>query len=404
MSYLARLLAIQLLLYESALTAASSGSATQTGNPTPSFGVIVAIICYIRRKKPIGGWLLYFFWSIFGGGLITAIFVAAGIKNYLPVSWEDHFLYSLFLASTVPAIAVEACLIVAAIALLRSRNWGWVMRIRWILAADIVAGIVAVLIDAKFFPDNLFFDVYGLIFPSIFLPYLFRSERVRRVFLNKDWDEEIKIASFADPKPQCGIIYTESELEAMRQHEPSLPSGEQQAVDGNPPSEETPGESPASEKVEPANAAAEAIVSSNGLITAGNAHRRWQGVLSALHATRTYLVALIAILTLAIAYYFVIALPANERAKLEFEREKFRALQSEKATREEDEKSQAELNQRLREACLDDAEKDYWDYVKLNGKPVPGKEGTYTASTFIWDAAAKRKKDAIAECQVRYGR
>jgi hypothetical protein len=171
------------------LLAASASTTQQT--PFGFGGWIVGLVCYRRRERPIGGWLLYFFWSVFSGAVMTAIFLAIGIKSYLPAAWNGQgFLYSLFLTSTLPSIAVEIYLVVAAIALLRTRSWQWVSRLRSILTASICAHLIALLIDARFFPgesSNLFLDAYGLIFPVIFLPYLFRSQRVQRVFLSKDW-------------------------------------------------------------------------------------------------------------------------------------------------------------------------------------------------------------------------
>jgi hypothetical protein len=172
------------------LLAASGTSATE--QPASPFGLIniPAFMALLRRKKPIGGLLFYFFWSIFAGVAITAIFLAIGIKNYLPSTWNDQYrLYSLFLASTLPGIAAQICLFIAAIAVLRTRNWEWVLRIRSILAADILVTLVGLLIDASFFPENLLLGAYSLIFPVIFLPYTYRSKRVRRVFLSKDWQE-----------------------------------------------------------------------------------------------------------------------------------------------------------------------------------------------------------------------
>ena len=150
---------------------------------------------------------------------MTTFFVLVGIKSYLPGTWHNPSLYWWFLASTVPGLAVEVCLLVAAIALLRIRSWPWVLRIRWILAVDILTGITAVSIDAKFFPSSLFLDAVSLVFPSIFLPYMFVSTRVRRVFLTKDWDSGTPFTTLGDLRPRPGIIYTESELEAMRERE-----------------------------------------------------------------------------------------------------------------------------------------------------------------------------------------
>jgi hypothetical protein len=185
---LARLLTLLLIVWETGLIAAQAASSTQqTSNPTAPLGLLVGVVCYGRRKKPIGGWLLFFFWSVFSGGVISAIFM--DIKSFLPETWNDPLLYSLSLASTVPSLVAELCLIVAAIALLRIRTWSWVVRIRWILAAMILCELIGLLIDTKYFPDNLFLDGYSLILPSVFLPYMFRSKRVSLVFLTKNWAE-----------------------------------------------------------------------------------------------------------------------------------------------------------------------------------------------------------------------
>ena len=187
---MARLLTLLLIVWETALIAAQAASSTQrTGNPIAPLGLLVGVVCYGRRKKPIGGWLLFFFWSVFSGGVISAILVSIDIKSYLPETWNDPLLYSLFLALTDPSRVAELCLIVAAIALLRIKTWSWVVRIRWILAAMILCELIGLLIDTKYFPDNFSLDVYSLIFPLLFLPYMLRSKRLSLVFLTKDWAE-----------------------------------------------------------------------------------------------------------------------------------------------------------------------------------------------------------------------
>src|SRR5215472_15241991 len=116
-----------------------AASATQpAANSLPGAGgIIPAIVCYARRGKPIGGWLLYFFWSVFGGTALTAIFLAIGTKNYLPASWNgQHRLYALFLGSTLQGSVAEICRLSAAIAVIGTRNCEWVLGIRSILADD----------------------------------------------------------------------------------------------------------------------------------------------------------------------------------------------------------------------------------------------------------------------------
>lgn len=103
-------------------------------------------------------------------------------------------------------------------------------------------------------------------------------------------------------------------------------------------------------------------------------------------------------------YYFVIALPSHNRAVLQFEREKFEQETAAKQRREAAAELDAELREGILESCTDAAEREYWFYVKLNGKPIPGKDGTWTAPGHVWDSAQKKKVDALAECHRKHGR
>lgn len=114
---------------------------------------------------------------------------------------------------------------------------------------------------------------------------------------------------------------------------------------------------------------------------------------------------LLGIAALSICYYFAIALPNHNQALLELEREKFKASQQdkqntarEKQLREEQAKNDAMYREVQLTICASDAESNYWNYVKLNGKAVPGKNGVYTASSYIWDIAEQRKRAALDEC------
>jgi hypothetical protein len=176
---------------------AQSGTSTQrTPNPTAPFLLIVLIVCVARRKKEIGGWLLYFFVQIFIGGFVSLLFLLIGLKNYFPAAWDDPVLYGLFLLSTLPSQVIVVCLVAAAVALLKTRSWIWVGRLKAILISDIVVGLIGLAIDSVYFPDNVVLAVFGLSFPLIFLPYLFLSKRVRRVFLSKDWDQRAQAPRF----------------------------------------------------------------------------------------------------------------------------------------------------------------------------------------------------------------
>ena len=127
-------------------------------------------------------------------------------------------------------------------------------------------------------------------------------------------------------------------------------------------------------------------------------------------AIRNYLLFLCTVLVFAVSYYFVIALPQHDRAKIELEREKFQAEQKEKEKKESAEKeakNTASFDAIAREVelegCINKADSNYWTYVKLNGQEVENKPGTYTALQRVWDSAAKTKKAELDECHRRYG-
>jgi len=171
-----------------------------------------------------------------------------------------------------------------------------------------------------------------------------------------------------------------------------------------------------------------------------------------MYTARNFLLGLATIISLSVAYYFLFALPAHNRKILQLEREKLEAVQKAKEEKEPEkeqeqerkigeEKRQAEKqsrefnafikeieakdrerthrseaeererNRRIEawqtqmnlQSCLQAAEERYWDYIKLNGTPVPYKGDTYRAPQYIWDNARKDKKEAFDECYRRWG-
>lgn len=56
------------------------------------------------------------------------------------------------------------------------------------------------------------------------------------------------------------------------------------------------------------------------------------------------------------------------------------------------------------EDCINlDAEHEYWEYIRLNGKKVAGQTGVYKASQYDWSEATRKKKDKVEECRLLYG-
>ena len=115
---------------------------------------------------------------------------------------------------------------------------------------------------------------------------------------------------------------------------------------------------------------------------------------------KLYLMLLATIVALSVSYYFAIALPANNKARLEFEKEKYR---NEQAALKAKEVAQEQEQQRSRlglASCLAEADRAYYHDVALNGT----RNGTvYSVDQKIAAVIAKRRTDAQAECHRQFG-
>ena len=75
-----------------ALFAAGSSS---PNSPTFSPGFLIAgFICNGRKRNPIGGWLFFFYWQLYSGLLLSAVFFATNIQSY--ENFESTRLFALF--------------------------------------------------------------------------------------------------------------------------------------------------------------------------------------------------------------------------------------------------------------------------------------------------------------------
>jgi hypothetical protein len=76
--------------------------------------------------------------------------------------------------------------------LLQVRTWDMLKLLRWIMVADVSAGVLATAIDSAYFPDNVAITSLALVADLIWLVYLFRSSRVQHVFLSHDWEMAVE--------------------------------------------------------------------------------------------------------------------------------------------------------------------------------------------------------------------
>ena len=167
------------------LLASSSSSST---TPTLPGGILAWIICYRARRSEIGGWLLFFYWQLYGGLLMTAVFFSMNLQSYVPENFDTAEKFALFLLSVVPSLILYLAQVAVGTTLLSVRTWDILKLLRWLTAGQVVAGVISMVIDANYFPDNTALNLLTVIPESIWLAYLFRSVRVKHVFKTQDWD------------------------------------------------------------------------------------------------------------------------------------------------------------------------------------------------------------------------
>ncbi len=172
------------------LVATFVNSSSSPSNPMPGLpgGIIAWIICYKHRRSEIGGWLLFFFWQLYGGAVMTAIFFVAAFNSYVPESYNDARTYHLLLISVVPQIVIMLIEVAIGTMLLSVRTWDMFKLMRFTVVAATIWFWISALIDSRAFPESAVLDIFSGLTATLWTAYLFRSKRVRHVFETHDWE------------------------------------------------------------------------------------------------------------------------------------------------------------------------------------------------------------------------
>ena len=179
-----------MLFADAALLAVVASSGTQSTPMLPG-GILAWIICNGRKRSPIGGWLLFYYWQLWSSVVMSAAFFAMNIQSYVPENFETGKLFALFLTSIIPSLLVLLVQIVVATMLLSFRTPDMLRLLRWTLVAQVSVVAVGLAIDAKYYPDNLVLSVVFLVQEILWMAYFFKSNRVRHVFAQQDWDTAV---------------------------------------------------------------------------------------------------------------------------------------------------------------------------------------------------------------------
>lgn len=153
------------------------------------FLLILFLTCFLTRKKAMGGWLLFYFISIFLSALVWLVFVIPSLFLLVPSSWNDMGKYALYMVMVVPNYTLFWAQICVSIMLIlkRYRDWKYVNYLRIALISQMIFLLILLPIDMRFFRESAVFDIVGLVYPMIWLLYFTFSKRVRSVYEKKDW-------------------------------------------------------------------------------------------------------------------------------------------------------------------------------------------------------------------------
>jgi hypothetical protein len=196
MNSLSKYFNLILLLLPSCTVLVFAQSITTT-TPTTSTGagglLIAYLICNSMKRRPIGGWLLYFYMQLYGGALISILILFTNLKNFNVDLWDDRALYTLYLISTIPTyITILAQVTVGSVLLFhRFKNSRTVNWLRVIFVISFVFELIGLLIDSAHWPKSVEFDFLPLISSILWFFYFTRSKRVALVFKEANWDPNI---------------------------------------------------------------------------------------------------------------------------------------------------------------------------------------------------------------------
>ena len=173
----------------------------------PAFpvGIIAIVVCNIRKRSEIGGWLLFFYWQLYSGAILTAFSFHRDFQTYVPENFASHLsTHRWLMATSVTTIVILALQVAVGTLLVVVRNWDMVQLLRILLVAQFVAFLGALMVDVTYFPNSTPLRAGSLISVGFWVAYFFMSERVRHVFKSHDWDAAVETIH---PMPKKLSIY-----------------------------------------------------------------------------------------------------------------------------------------------------------------------------------------------------
>ncbi len=147
------------------------------------------LIVYLTRKSAIGGWLFYYYysvyWSLFPGLIRYAVF----FSNLNPSLWQNQTQYVISAgARVVESVALIGSGVLSTMLLFRKcRSPANLFLLNKFLLATLIMFFVSLTLDYIHPPGWIAFDIANLIGSAVRYLYIVRSRRVQHVFLLQDF-------------------------------------------------------------------------------------------------------------------------------------------------------------------------------------------------------------------------
>ena len=174
-------------------TAIAADSAKSTSSPAGGLGLLAWIACYYTRKKDIGGWLLYYFITLYIGILFQLANHPEG-SQFIPQSWDSMFHYLPFILTTVPVYFLTAAQFILSLLMWSSlrRKWKHIELLQRVLILQFGFSLLSIAVAWSLWPQAIVYEVIHAPYSAVWFIYFTKSLRVELVFRpdrSWDWDE-----------------------------------------------------------------------------------------------------------------------------------------------------------------------------------------------------------------------
>lgn len=154
-----------------------------------AYHLALVALCVATWRRPAGGLLL-----VYGLELVPYAVVRVGMSiwawlrdavGFLPSHWDHLAEWVGFLAVSLPLpvlAVVQVAIAIPALVRPQRRTAARLRALRRVLAAELVAALAVILIDALRWPREVVRDLNLVLWPACWGLYLLTSRRVRRLF------------------------------------------------------------------------------------------------------------------------------------------------------------------------------------------------------------------------------